>query len=163
MRRYYHRFLEETLEIEWWKSIQERYTPMLYAQLCLTLCDPMDCSPPGSSVHGTFQVRILEWVAISSSRGYSWPRDWTPVSCISCIAGRFLKEQQDMDWNMFDCLSQTLPTVFLISTITYSSYCVSLYQDLYLLYFNTHTVRQVLLSPFYKWALSFLRWTAVMV
>ena len=40
-------------------------------QLCPTLCDPMDCSPPGSSVHGIFQARILEWVAISFSRGSS--------------------------------------------------------------------------------------------
>ena len=45
------------------------------AQLCLTLCDPMDCSLPGSSVHGISQARILEWVAISSSRGSSQPRD----------------------------------------------------------------------------------------
>ena len=45
------------------------------AQLCPTLCDPMDCSPPGSSVHGISQERILEWVAISSSRGSSQPRD----------------------------------------------------------------------------------------
>ena len=44
------------------------------AQLCLTLCDPMDCSLPGSSVHGIFQVRILEWAAISFSRGPSQPR-----------------------------------------------------------------------------------------
>ena len=51
---------------------------------CLTLCDPMDCSLPGSSVHGIFQARILEWVAISFSRGSSWPRDQTRVSCISC-------------------------------------------------------------------------------
>ena len=48
----------------------------------LSLCDPMDCSPPGSSVHGIFQARILEWVAISSSRGYFRPRDSTHVSCI---------------------------------------------------------------------------------
>ena len=48
-------------------------------------CDPMGCSLPGSSVHGIFQARILEWVAISFSRGSSWPRDWTRVSC---IAGR---------------------------------------------------------------------------
>ena len=41
------------------------------AQLCPTLCDPVNCSPPGSSVHGSFQARILEWVAISSSRGTS--------------------------------------------------------------------------------------------
>ena len=44
-------------------------------------CDPTDCSPPGSSVHGISQVRILEWVAISFSRGSSRPRDWTWVSC----------------------------------------------------------------------------------
>ena len=42
---------------------------VLIAQLCLTVCDPMDCSPPGSSVHGIHQARILEWVAMSSSRG----------------------------------------------------------------------------------------------
>ena len=45
------------------------------AQSCPTLCDPMDCSPPGSSIHGILQVRILEWVAISFSRGPSRPRD----------------------------------------------------------------------------------------
>ena len=52
------------------------------AQSCSTLCDPMDCSPPGSCVHGILQARILEWVAISSSRGTSWPRKRTasPVS-----------------------------------------------------------------------------------
>ena len=47
------------------------------------LCNPMDCSPPGSSVHGILQERILEWVAMSSSRGSSPPRDWTWVSCIA--------------------------------------------------------------------------------
>ena len=46
------------------------------------LCDPMDCSLPGSSVHGIFQARILEWVAISFSRRSSRPRDWTRVSHI---------------------------------------------------------------------------------
>ena len=52
------------------------------AQLCPTLCDPMDCNLLGYSVHGIFQARILEWVAISFSRGSSQPRDWTWVSCI---------------------------------------------------------------------------------
>ena len=52
------------------------------AKLCQTLCNPMDCSLPGSSVHGIFQARILEWVGISSSRGSSQLRDWTHVSCI---------------------------------------------------------------------------------
>ena len=56
------------------------------AQSCLTLCNPMHCSLPGS-IHGIFQARILEWVAISFSRGSSWPRDRTQVSCIA--GGRF--------------------------------------------------------------------------
>ena len=47
---------------------------MLVAQLCLTLCDSMNCSPPGSSVHGILQARILEWVAMPSSRESSQPR-----------------------------------------------------------------------------------------
>ena len=55
------------------------------AQLCPTLCNPMDCSLPGSSIHGILQARILEWVAISFSRRSSRPRDQTQVSC---IAGR---------------------------------------------------------------------------
>ena len=50
------------------------------AKLCLALCNPMECSPPGSSVHGTLQARIQEWVAISSSRGSSQLRDQTSVS-----------------------------------------------------------------------------------
>ena len=52
------------------------------AQSCLALCDPMDCSLSGSSVHGILQARILEWVAISFSRGSSQPRDQTQVSRI---------------------------------------------------------------------------------
>ena len=48
---------------------------------CPTLCDPMDCSLPGFSIHGIFQARVLEWVAISFSRGSSQPRDQTLVSC----------------------------------------------------------------------------------
>ena len=60
-----------------------RYCVCSVAKLCLTLCNPVDCHPPGSSVHGIFQARILEWVAISSSRGSSGPRDQTHVSCVS--------------------------------------------------------------------------------
>ena len=55
----------------------------LVTQSCPTLCDSMDCSPPGSSVHGILQARILGWVAISCSRGSSWPKDWTQVSCLA--------------------------------------------------------------------------------
>ena len=58
---------------------------MFVTESCLTVCDPIDCSPPGFSVHGILQARILEWVNIAFSRGSSWPRDRTQVSC---IAGR---------------------------------------------------------------------------
>ena len=53
------------------------------AQSCPTLCDPMDCSLSGTSVHGIFQARVLEWIAIALSRGSSRPRDRTWVSCIA--------------------------------------------------------------------------------
>ena len=53
-------------------------------QLHLTLCDPVDCSPLSSSVHGIVQARRLEWVATPSSRGSSWPRDRTCISYVSC-------------------------------------------------------------------------------
>ena len=59
----------------------------LVALLCLTLCEPTDCGPPGSSVHGILQARILEWVAISFFSGSFLPRDWTCISCIACNAG----------------------------------------------------------------------------
>ena len=53
-----------------------------YNQSCPTLCKPMDCSPPGSSVRGILQAKIPEWVAISPSRGSSWSKNRTHVSCI---------------------------------------------------------------------------------
>ena len=54
---------------------------VLVTQSCLSLCDPVECSPPGSSVHGILQARILEWVAIPFSRGSAQPRDQIWVSC----------------------------------------------------------------------------------
>ena len=59
------------------------------AQLCLTVCSPMVCNLQGLSVHGIFQARVLVQVAISFSKGFSQPRDWTCVSCISCT-GRWI-------------------------------------------------------------------------
>ena len=63
-----------------WCSKEERKKKSEVTQSCLTLCDPMDCSLPGPSVHRIFQARILEWVTISFSRGSSQPRDQTWVS-----------------------------------------------------------------------------------
>ena len=61
----------------------------LVIKSCATFCNPMDCSLPGSPVHGISQARILEWVAISFFRGSSRPTDQTHISCVSCIEGRF--------------------------------------------------------------------------
>ena len=74
-----------------WKEAKlgSNHVYCMRAQSYPTLFDPMDCSPPISSVHGILQARILEWVAISFSRGSSLPRDWTHISCISCIACGF--------------------------------------------------------------------------
>ena len=74
----------------------------LHAKLlhfCSTLCKPVDCSPPGSSVHGVFQARIPEWVAMPHSRGSSWPRDLTCIFWGSCIAGRFFPAGDLNQWS----------------------------------------------------------------
>ena len=63
----------KTFSLEKWKKVKAK--SLSHVQLC----DPMDYSPPGSSIHGVLQARILEWAAISFSRGSSWPRDWTQV------------------------------------------------------------------------------------
>ena len=67
-------------------KLTRKWKKVLVAQSCWTLCDPKDGSPPGSSVHGIVQARILEWITIPVSRGSSQPRDRTQVSC---IVGRF--------------------------------------------------------------------------
>ena len=83
----------------------------LVAQSCLTLCDPTDCSPPGSSVHGILQARILGWIVISFSRGSSQPRKW---NLVSRTAGRFFtnwatgKPSMDGEWecDLFVCFTR---------------------------------------------------------
>ena len=69
-------------------------------------CDPMDCSPPGYSVHGVSQARILEQDAISSSRGSSWPSNQNHVSCISFIGKRSLYHWTTWDTLVLSALSQ---------------------------------------------------------
>ena len=78
-------------------TISRKWSEVKITQSCPILCDPMDCSLLGSSVHGILQARILEWVIIPFSMGSSRPRDWT---CVFCIAGSFLtiwasREAQD--------------------------------------------------------------------
>ena len=71
---------------------QPMYQRVCVLQSCPTLCDPMDCSPPGSSVHGIFQARIVEWVAIPFSIG-SFQHSQTAISDISCMARWVLYHQ----------------------------------------------------------------------
>ena len=78
---------------DWWRKLRDVWGTLpscMCPQLCPSLCDLVDVSLPGSSVHGISQARILEWVAISFSRGSIQPRDWTHVSCISCIGRQVL-------------------------------------------------------------------------
>ena len=71
-----------------WRELNARVLSLF--SLVWLFCDPMDCSPPGSSVHGILEARILKWVAISFSRRSSWPRDQTCISCVSCIGRQIL-------------------------------------------------------------------------
>ena len=87
------------------------------AQSCLTPCTPVDCSPPGSSIHEIFQARISEWVAISSSRGSSWPRDRTSVSWVSHISRQVLYrraswEAQRWCWGWWGPKEKVIPSSF---------------------------------------------------
>ena len=78
------------------------------AQSYLTLCDPVDCIPQGSSAHGIFQGRILEWVTISFSRGSSQPRKWTYISFVSYICGHILYHQCHLGSPDICCRSQVI-------------------------------------------------------
>ena len=104
-KRRFHVYIFNTLLYwisEWVSYIQHNALEVVSWYICsisvvclvtksyLALCNPMDCSPPGSSVHEIFQARILEWSAISYSRGSSQPRERTQISCISCIGRQVL-------------------------------------------------------------------------
>ena len=95
----------EGVRASWGQAVCLGYA---YAQFLsrVQLCDAMHLSPPGSSVHGIFLVRILEWVAVSFSRGSSQPRDRTHVSHLSCTAGRFYTTEPQ---SKPGCLGQHFP------------------------------------------------------
>ena len=94
----------------------------LVTKLCVTLCHPMDCSPPGSSIHGIFQARILEWVAISFSRGSSQPRDGTHVSCIDrqILYYWATRETPSSNCQSWDCDLGVLTRVLVLLITTWS-------------------------------------------
>ena len=117
------------------------------AQSCLTLSDPMDCSLPGSSVHGILQARILEWVTISSSRESSWVRDQICISCISCF-GRWIlyyhatwetPNLSYLKWNKFSS-SVAIDTFQVLDSHTWLPYRTAQIQNIsvVLLFFRRH-------------------------
>ena len=132
---------DEHKEVKWLghRVCMERCSPfvLLYicvfvcAQSCLTLCDPMDCSPPGSSAHGIFQARILEWVAIFFFRGSSQPRNQT---CISWSSRQILYhwatwEAPKRGYNLLNPISSTGPvtiilplTLHMVVNVSFSDY-----------------------------------------
>ena len=98
-------------------------------QLYLILCNPMDCSRPGSSVHGILQARILEWVAISSSRGSSWHRDRTWISYVSCMGRQVFTTSATWEaprqWQSSASETPLISTSSLASPPTWSFICLS--------------------------------------
>ena len=102
----------------------------LVSQLCLTLCNPMEWSPPGSSVHGILQARIEEWITMPSSRGSSQPRDGTHVSCIFSIGRQIFYHSATWEAPKPFCLpSKLLPSFhlgwnFQVLPLGWECYCV---------------------------------------
>ena len=102
------------------------------AQLCLTYCDPRDYSPPGSAVHGISQARLLEWAAISSSRGSSWPRDWTCLSYICCIGRQILYCWVIWEAHLYITSKQILLSVVRLYINLYNIYAYTYHICIYL-------------------------------
>ena len=147
----------------------------LFAQSCLNLCDPMDCSPPGFSVHGILQARILEWGAMPSSRGSSQPRDWTHVSH---VAGGFFtiwatREAQEY-WSGYSNPSpEDLPDPGIepgSPALQANSLSAELQQERPIIsiasfyfsywkgYFITLSIRQTLANTLYAWSFYLHKW-----
>ena len=98
-------------------TMKMNYELCSVAQSCLTLCESMDCNPPGSCVYGIFQVRILDWVAIFFSRGSSAPRDPAWASCIAGVSFTIwaTREVYEHGWasNLFQSLLSVLLGIYL--------------------------------------------------
>ena len=114
---HYSSFLKQLF---WCRHSLNSVCVWLVTQSCLTLCDPMDCNLLASSVHGISQARILEWIAITSSRGSSQPGTPTWVSWSPAWAGRFSLYHRDNIWEKVEMRSCTKDTLVFILIIPIS-------------------------------------------
>ena len=121
-------FLSYTREEIWGSLICEEllscpcnvYMHAKSLQLCPTFCRPVDHSPAGSSVHGILQTKLLEWVAVPSSRESSQPRDWTSVSSISCFGRQFLYHKHHLGNPFLECQEQLKYSEYLVFHLLFS-------------------------------------------
>ena len=122
-------------------EVINRYACMLSCFSCVRLCNPINCSLPGSSVHGILQAWILEWGAMPFSRKSSWPRDQIHVPCSSCAAGRFFTteppEKLIKRWELFKYLLINRPFNFLLYSFSHLSIHSS---NIYQMLMSAHTV-----------------------
>ena len=88
-------------------------------QSCSTLCDPKDCSPPGTSAHGILQIRILEWVAILFSRESFQPGDWTHVSCTADRFSTVWATTEAQSTLQGCCNSHSVALIFIVHHVTH--------------------------------------------
>ena len=124
------RYILLLLSFSFWKMLSANLSEVIQLEhaccvtkSCLTICDPMDCSPPGSSVHEIFLARILEQVAISSSKGSSQPRDQTHASCVFCIGRKILYHQATTGIQISSYLQEWFPSCFFLALINFWHGC----------------------------------------
>ena len=134
---------------------QKTYTTIAHVLSYVLFCSPKDCCPPSSSVQGIFSVRVLEWTAISSSRGSSQPRDRTCVSCISCIVRLILYHWATWEPTMLMDFQGTCHIVGTFKNIVAISFMK--YVWLYLLYWNLHKkIALITTTSFWRLILVFI-------
>ena len=111
---------------------------------CPTVCNPMDCSPPGSSIQGIFQAWILEWAAISFSRRSSQPRGWTHISCMSWISR----------WIFYHCTTWETPIFYLWNKNIIACICVENHISNHPIIFLTSSIKHFLVPDIFCFLIS---------
>ena len=95
-------------------SVRMKWSESVSRSACPTLCDPVDCSPPGSSDHGILQATILEWVALPPSRGSPWPRDPSHLGLLHCRQFLYHLSHQGMAWMAIKKWGYFFPSISMV-------------------------------------------------